>query len=245
MFYEKLTWSSGDGHRLRVAKTEYGHIGNLICGENTNPLARYSLMAQGEQIHISKWPTIWPTRVSMWESPEENNLPKEERNDSGPRNYDNSLANRTHATAHCFEAKCFSAMCAGLLDQRAMNTIIVGSSTPQQVRQALQDSPQGASMFLDPTGTPLPSFIVCEQTKANKPAHGLQTEEGILYADLELTNVLRGSNTMMLSVDINGWICSRCMSIAPGRTRSILAMMRLCESSTKYIRSIRGVIIRG
>lgn len=66
-FYEKLTWSPGDGHGLRVAKTEYGHIGNLICGENKNPLARYSLMAQGERIHISTWPAIWPTRVSTRE----------------------------------------------------------------------------------------------------------------------------------------------------------------------------------
>ena len=34
----------------------------LICGENTNPLARYSLIAQGEQIHVSSYPPIWPTR---------------------------------------------------------------------------------------------------------------------------------------------------------------------------------------
>ncbi|KAJ5193161.1 hypothetical protein N7449_004353 [Penicillium cf. viridicatum] len=57
-FFEKLTWSPGDGHGLRVADTPYGRIGGLICGENTNPLARYSLMAQSEQIHISSWPPI-------------------------------------------------------------------------------------------------------------------------------------------------------------------------------------------
>lgn len=191
-FYEKLTWSPGDGHGLRVAKTEYGHIGNLICGENTNPLARYSLMAQGEQIHISTWPAIWPTRVSTRESPEENNLPEQERNESGPRNYDNILANRTRAAAHCFEAKCFGVMCAGLLDQRAMDTIVVGSSTPQQVRQALQDSPRGASMFLDPTGTHVPSFTICKHTKDRKPAEALQTEEEILYADLDLDKCIEG-----------------------------------------------------
>ncbi|KKY34024.1 putative nitrilase [Diaporthe ampelina] len=39
-FFEKLTWSNGDGHGLRVSETAFGKIGNLICGENTNSLAR-------------------------------------------------------------------------------------------------------------------------------------------------------------------------------------------------------------
>ena len=70
-FFEKLTWSPGDGHGLRIADTQFGKIGALICGENTNPLARYSLMAQGEQVHISTWPAVWPTSVP--------NLPKKQR----------------------------------------------------------------------------------------------------------------------------------------------------------------------
>ncbi|KEF58001.1 uncharacterized protein A1O9_05924 [Exophiala aquamarina CBS 119918] len=61
-FFEKLSWAPGDGYGLRIAETRFGKIGGLICGENTNPLARYALMAQGEQIHISTWPAVWPTR---------------------------------------------------------------------------------------------------------------------------------------------------------------------------------------
>lgn len=64
-FFEKLVWSPGDGYGLRVADTKFGKIGALICGENTNPLARYSLMAMGEQVHISAWPAIWPTRRAL------------------------------------------------------------------------------------------------------------------------------------------------------------------------------------
>ena len=48
-FYEKLVWAPGDGAGLRVSETRLGRLGALICGENTNPLARYSLIAQGEQ----------------------------------------------------------------------------------------------------------------------------------------------------------------------------------------------------
>jgi aliphatic nitrilase len=52
-FYEKLIWANGDGAGLKVCETEIGKLGMLICGENTNPLARYALIAQGEQIHVS------------------------------------------------------------------------------------------------------------------------------------------------------------------------------------------------
>ena len=49
-FFEKLIWANGDGVGLRVSKTEIGNVGMLICGENTNPLARFTLMAQGRTV---------------------------------------------------------------------------------------------------------------------------------------------------------------------------------------------------
>jgi predicted amidohydrolase len=42
-FFEKLTWSSGDGYGLRVAETKFGKMGAWICGEDTSPVARYAL----------------------------------------------------------------------------------------------------------------------------------------------------------------------------------------------------------
>src|ERR1700752_2451610 len=61
-FYEKLVWANGDGSGLAVTPTRLGRLGMLICGENTNPLARYTLMAQGEQVHIASYPPLWPTK---------------------------------------------------------------------------------------------------------------------------------------------------------------------------------------
>jgi nitrilase len=113
-FFEKLVWSSGDGHGLRVAETTYGNVGALICGENTNPLARYSLMAQREQIHISSWPAIWPTRIPALPG---NNDAKE------PRNYDNVLANQLRAAAHCFEAKAFGVSAVAFLIKRPLRRL--------------------------------------------------------------------------------------------------------------------------
>ena len=53
-FAEKLTWASGDGSSLRV-HDDFGRIGVLACGENTNTLARLRLLAQGELIHIANY----------------------------------------------------------------------------------------------------------------------------------------------------------------------------------------------
>ncbi|KAI9042141.1 carbon-nitrogen hydrolase family protein [Aspergillus affinis] len=198
-FFEKLTWSPGDGYGLRVADTPYGRVGGLICGENTNPLARYSLMAQREQIHISSWPPIWPTRVPA-SSPKEKEKEEGDRLSQGqgqgqgqaPANYDNVLANRLRAAAHCFEAKCFGVMCSGFLGQDAIDIIVSGSRSPGHVKGVLDNSPRGVSMFLDPTGTPLPSFTVEEDTKTQRPKEFLQNEEGVLYADMDLDRCIEG-----------------------------------------------------
>ncbi|KAK1730004.1 carbon-nitrogen hydrolase [Colletotrichum acutatum] len=181
-FFEKLTWAPGDGYGLRVAETRFGKIGNLICGENTNPLARYALMAQGEQIHISTWPAIWPTRV-----PKSTETSSREGSSAAKgANYDNVAANRTRAAAHCFEAKSFGVLCSGVLGEDAVEAISLGASQEDVVAQALRDSQRGATMFLDSTGALLPGFTVEEGTLQETPSAFLQHKEDILYADLDV-----------------------------------------------------------
>jgi predicted amidohydrolase len=181
-FFEKLTWAPGDGHGLRVADTKFGKIGNLICGENTNPLARYTLMAQGENIHLSTWPPIWPTRVPpVNESGELKVVDKP--------NYDNVTANRTRAAAHCFEAKCFGVLCSGVLGDDAIETIAGGS---EHLTRVLKQSQRGATQFLDPTGAPMKGFTVDSVTGEEVALDLLQQEEGILYADLDIEDCIEG-----------------------------------------------------
>jgi len=55
-FHERMVWGWGDGSGLRVFDTDVGRIGALICWEHYMPLARYALIAQGEQIHCSHFP---------------------------------------------------------------------------------------------------------------------------------------------------------------------------------------------
>ncbi len=55
-YHERMVWGMGDGSGLRVVDTAAGRIGALACWEHYNPLARYALMAQHEQIHCSQFP---------------------------------------------------------------------------------------------------------------------------------------------------------------------------------------------
>jgi nitrilase len=56
---EKVFHARGDASGLKVYDTPLGRIGGLICYEHLQPLLKYSLIAQGEQIHCASWPG-WP-----------------------------------------------------------------------------------------------------------------------------------------------------------------------------------------
>ena len=83
---EKLTWANGDASALRVHQTSIGPLGSLACGENTNTLARFALLAQGELVHVASFIGLPVT----------------------PADYDMAEAIRVRATAHSFEGKVFT-----------------------------------------------------------------------------------------------------------------------------------------
>lgn len=55
-FHERMVWGQGDGSGLKVVDTGVGRVGALACWEHYNPLARYALMAQHEEIHCAQFP---------------------------------------------------------------------------------------------------------------------------------------------------------------------------------------------
>ncbi|MGG6293952.1 Nit6803 family nitrilase [Leptolyngbya sp. AN02str] len=55
-YHERMVWGQGDGSGLQVVDTAVGRVGALACWEHYNPLARYALMAQHEQIHCAQFP---------------------------------------------------------------------------------------------------------------------------------------------------------------------------------------------
>ncbi len=129
-YWEKLIWSNGDGEGLRVCETRSaGRVGALICGENTNPLARFAMMAQEEHVHVMCFPPAWPTkRVG---------------------GYRNKTANAVRGAAHSFEAKCFTVVCASFLDEHTKDVVedMTGDSA---AREVLGKASQATTQFFGP-----------------------------------------------------------------------------------------------
>ncbi len=55
-YHERMIWGQGDGAGLAVVETAVGRVGALACWEHYNPLARFALMAQHEEIHAAQFP---------------------------------------------------------------------------------------------------------------------------------------------------------------------------------------------
>lgn len=134
-YYEKLVWANGDARGLRAVDTELGRIGMLICGENTNPLSRYTLMADGEQVHISTYPPLWPTRAPS---------------EAGA--YDLRKAIEIRAGAHAFEAKVHNIVSSGVADDAMLDAVAKGD---RRLREIMERTPKAVSVILNPAGEPI------------------------------------------------------------------------------------------
>jgi nitrilase len=55
-YHERMVWGQGDGSGLSAVDSAVGRIGQLACWEHYQPLARYALIADGEQIHSAMYP---------------------------------------------------------------------------------------------------------------------------------------------------------------------------------------------
>jgi aliphatic nitrilase len=55
-YHERMIWGQGDGSGLVAVDTRVGRVGQLACWEHYNPLARYALMADHEEIHCAMFP---------------------------------------------------------------------------------------------------------------------------------------------------------------------------------------------
>src|ERR1700712_5097928 len=55
-YHERMIWGQGDGTGLCAVDSVAGRIGQLACWEHYLPLARYALIADGEQIHAAMYP---------------------------------------------------------------------------------------------------------------------------------------------------------------------------------------------
>lgn len=166
-------------------------VGMLLCGENTNPLARYSMMAQGEQVHISTWPAKAPMHSIREEAA---SVSSDAEGEKPKAKYGNVAANRIRAAGHCFEAKCFGIINAAIADEHTLATMleIAPDQTKEVIRTTMAGSMQAETRFLDRSGSPLMGFVINTETGEREEKENLQHEEVILYADLDMAATIEG-----------------------------------------------------
>lgn len=124
---EKLTWTSGDGSSLKVYDTEVGPIGTLACGENTNTLARFTLLSQGELIHIANYISL-PV---------------------APPDYNMAEAIKIRAAAHSFEGKLFTIVSCSTISQEIKDAL---RADVPNVDELLTRKNSAFSGFIGPNG---------------------------------------------------------------------------------------------
>jgi nitrilase len=124
---EKLTWTGGDGSSLRVYDTELGRLGGLACGENTNTLARFALLAQGELLHVASYIAL-PV---------------------APPDYDMAEAIRLRAVAHSFEGKLFTIVACSTVSEEIIATM---SQIRPDARALLSRTSSAFSGVIGPDG---------------------------------------------------------------------------------------------
>lgn len=135
---EKLTWTGGDGSSLKVYDTAIGPLGALACGENTNTLARFALLGQGELVHVASYISL-PV---------------------APPDYDMAEAIKLRAIAHSFEGKLFTIVsCSTVSDEiiKAMETIV------PDARSRLERKSSAFSGVIGPDGRVVGSALIDDE----------------------------------------------------------------------------------
>ncbi|MBD8473197.1 carbon-nitrogen hydrolase family protein [Pseudomonas sp. CFBP 8770] len=135
---EKLTWAPGDASALRVHETSVGPLGSLACGENTNTLARFSLIAQGELIHVASYISL-PV---------------------APSDYDMADAIKVRAAAHCFEGKLFTAVSCSTVSEEIIEAL---EKDFPRARELLTRKNSAFSGFLGPDGRVIGEPLIDEE----------------------------------------------------------------------------------
>jgi len=135
---EKLSWAGGDGSSLKIYDTEVGPLGTLACGENTNTLARFTLLSQGELVHVANYIAL-PV---------------------APAGYDMAEAIRIRAAAHSFEGKLFTIVACSTISEEIITLM---SENRPEARTLLERRNSAFSGVIGPDGNVIGSPLIDEE----------------------------------------------------------------------------------
>lgn len=135
---EKLTWTGGDGSSLNVYPTKVGPLGTLACGENTNTLARFALLSEGELVHVANYIAL-PV---------------------APADYDMAQAIRIRAAAHSFEGKLFTLVSCSAVSEEIIEAISQGDPKKRELMSRKNSAFTG---IIDPSGNVIGEPLIDEE----------------------------------------------------------------------------------
>lgn len=127
---ERSLFGEGDGSDLKVVDTPLGRIGALNCWEHLQPLNKYAMYAQHEQVHVAAWPAFGLYKGIAYALGAE--------------------ANMAVTQTYALEGGCFVIAPTQVLSERGIETF---ATTDEQ--RALLTAGAGNSRIFGPDGTPL------------------------------------------------------------------------------------------
>ena len=63
---ERSVFGEGDGSGLTVVESTVGRLGALACWEHLQPLSKFAMYAQHEQVHVAAWPSLFSGEGRPW-----------------------------------------------------------------------------------------------------------------------------------------------------------------------------------
>jgi aliphatic nitrilase len=153
---ERTLFGEGDGADIIVSDTSLGRVGSLCCWEHLQPLTKYAMFSQHEQIHIAAWPSFSIFPGAAWAL--------------GPE------VNTAASQQYAVEGQAYVLAPTSVIGQSAWDTMC-----DTELKKQLLQLGGGYARIFGPDGRPLAEPL-------------LPTEEGILYADLDLSLILAAKN---------------------------------------------------
>nr|WSY48749.1 carbon-nitrogen hydrolase family protein [Streptomyces sp. NBC_00886]WSY57515.1 carbon-nitrogen hydrolase family protein [Streptomyces sp. NBC_00886] len=131
---ERSLFGESDGSHLKVIDTPLGRLGALNCWEHLQPLNRYAMYAQHEQVHIAAWPAFGLYKGIAYAFSAEANL----------------AATQSYA----LEGGCFVIAPSQIIGERAIETFATNDE-----QRALLTTGAGNSRIYGPDGSPLGQIL--------------------------------------------------------------------------------------
>ncbi|RJO72545.1 carbon-nitrogen hydrolase family protein [Nocardia panacis] len=148
---ERSVYGEGDGSDLAVYDTPLGRVGALNCWEHLQPLTKFAMFSQGEQIHVASWPSF-----SLYR---------------GAAQALGAEVNNAASMMYAVEGQSFVLAPCGVIGRTAHDLFC-----DTELKKQLLVQGGGFARIYGPDGSSLAEPLA-------------ETEEGILYADLDFTHI--------------------------------------------------------